>query len=637
MTDRRGVVEAEWDRRTMRPHPVTGRQVPDEQATVCRTRCVGPRPARWPEATFIVGNPPFIGNKRMRAVLGDPYVDALRAVYPEVPASADYVMYWWAKAARLVRRSTSETVERRFGLITTNSITQVFNRRVVERELEAEPPLSLVFALPDHPWVDSVDGADVRIAMTVGVAGRRDGLLLRVASEGAGEHGIPRVELECHRGRIHADLTVGPEVSGAVALQANRGICGQGVKVVGDGFFVDDPPWPPVVSPETGQPIVRRIVGTRDLLGGGPGRWVIDFFGLSERQAERLHPEAFQRALTTVKPIRDQNRRRSIRELWWRFAWERPVLRRALAGLSRYIATPSTARHRLFVRIDATVLWDGSLFAIASDDPFLLGVLSSHVHRVWSLAAGGRIGVGNDPTWTNTTCFEPFPFPSSGPGSGVGAGPVERERIARVAEEIEAHRERCLKDHPDLDLTSIYNVVEAVRAGRALTPAERSVHDRALVTLLARRHDRLDRAVLAAYGWPESLDDREVLQRLVDLNRERGEEEETGRIRWLRPERQAPDAPPNLAPSLPFPAPRGRAGGARARRPEGPPQFPRGHRRARSPGPRAPCLEPGGRRPTVPQGAAQAGTEGPGQPRRPRPCGRLRRGGRRAMATRPAS
>lgn len=530
-----------WDRTGYRPHPVTGEPVPDEAAAVVVSRFRNPRRASWPDADFVVGNPPFIGNKRMRAVLGDGYVNALRAAYPEVPESADYVMYWWARAAELVRQAQGEGAERRrFGLITTNSITQVFNRRVVTAALFGRPPLSLFFAVPDHPWVDSADGAAVRIAMTVagrGPAGGdgADGVLARVLYEEPGEDGEVRVALAVRRGRIHGDLSVGPDVAGAVPLSANAGLCGQGVKVVGDGFYLGGPFARRARSPATGVPVVRRIVGARDVLAGRPGSWIVDFFGLSEAEARELHPEAFQRVLTRVKPLRDQNRRRSIRELWWRFAWERPVLRAALSGLDSYFVTPSTAKHRLFVRVPAETLWDGSLFAIASDDPFVLGVLSSRVHRAWALAAGGTLE--DRPTWTNGTCFDPFPFPDPD-------DPAPREEVRRLARAIEEHRREVRERRPGLGLTPLYNVVEKVAAGAPLNEAEREIHDAGLATLLADLRGRLDRAVLRAYGWPEELGDHEVLEHLVRLNAERAAEEEGGRVRWLRPDLQARAAAP---------------------------------------------------------------------------------------------
>jgi hypothetical protein len=128
-------------------HPVTGEQVPDETALVPQWRYLNPRPAQWPQADFIVGNPPFIGASAMRAALGDGYTEALRGSWPAVPESADFVMYWWQRAADTVRVGEA----RRFGLITTNSLRQTFNRRVIEAEQRANPPLRLAFAIPDHP------------------------------------------------------------------------------------------------------------------------------------------------------------------------------------------------------------------------------------------------------------------------------------------------------------------------------------------------------------------------------------------------------------------------------------------------------------------------------------------------------
>ncbi|MDX9710116.1 MAG: hypothetical protein RBT64_11235 [Trichloromonas sp.] len=149
--------------------------VPDESGRVPLLRYVNPKEADWPEADFVV-NPPFIGDKRLRLSLGDGYVDALRNTYTMVPDSSEYVMYWWHKAANLARCGEI----RRFGFITTNSLRQTFNRRVVQYHLDAKPPLSLIFAIPDHPWVDSVDGAAVRIAMTVGSTESIDGRLCTV-------------------------------------------------------------------------------------------------------------------------------------------------------------------------------------------------------------------------------------------------------------------------------------------------------------------------------------------------------------------------------------------------------------------------------------------------------------------------
>jgi len=194
--DEWGMPVMRWDGETMRTDPATGRLVPDEAAVKVDEVYDGVTPAAWPKADFIVGNPPFVGNKRMRLTLGSGYADALRAAYRELPESCDFVMYWWHKVAALVQAGKVK----RFGFITTNSITQVFNRRVVAKYLDDKKPVHLVFAIPDHPWVDAVDGAAVRIAMTAAEKSEGEGVLAHVVQEkretGGRERAVTLVEWE---------------------------------------------------------------------------------------------------------------------------------------------------------------------------------------------------------------------------------------------------------------------------------------------------------------------------------------------------------------------------------------------------------------------------------------------------------
>ncbi|MDB5842821.1 MAG: SAM-dependent methyltransferase, partial [Polaromonas sp.] len=171
-------------------------------------------------------------------------------------------------------------------------------------------------------------------------------------------------------------------------------------------------------------------------------------------------------------------------------------MRQQLAGLPRYIATAETAKHRLFQFLDAAVLPDNALIAIASNDAFHLGVLSSRVHEAWALAVGGRLGVGNDPRYNKTRCFETFPFPDE----DTGLTPELRQRIASLAEQIDAHRKRQQAASPGLTLTGTYNVLEALREGRPLSAKEKTIHTQGLVSVLKELHDELDASVLQAYG-----------------------------------------------------------------------------------------------------------------------------------------
>jgi hypothetical protein len=231
-----------------------------------------------------------------------------------------------------------------------------------------------------------------------------------------------------------------------------------------------------------------------------------------------------------VKPERDLNNRASYRDQWWIFGEPRKDFRPALVGLPRYIVTIETAKHRFFVFLDASILPDNKLINIASDDAYLLGVLSSRVHVRWALSAGGRIGYGNDPVYVKSVCFDAFPFPV--------ATPEQANRIRELGEKLDAHRKARQALYPDLTLTGMYNVLEAMREGRELTDKERLIHDQGLVTVLRQLHDALDAAVADAYGWPQDLPDEEILARLVTLNAERTQEEKQGIIRWLRPEYQ---------------------------------------------------------------------------------------------------
>jgi hypothetical protein len=524
--------ETRWDGRSTRAHPVTGEQVPDERARLPVVAYDAARPAAWPACDYIVGNPPFIGNKRMRAALGDGYVEAVRRAWPAVPETADFVMYWWHHAAELVRTGRV----RRFGLITTNSITQTFNRGVVQTQLDAG--LTLAWAIPDHPWVDAAEGAAVRVAMTVGAAAderpsgprSQEGRLLTVATEGDTVGDVPAITYAERRGVINADLTIGADVTRATGLAANAGLCGQGIKVVGDGFYVDSQLDPRPLNPKTGVPVVRVVTNARDVLSGQHGSPIIDFFGLERDEALRIHPTAFQQVMDRVKPLRDTNKRDSIRDLWWRFAWERPVIRAAIKGLGRYMVTLSVSKHRFFVFIPELAVWDGALFAIASNDAFHLGVLSSRVHLVWADAAGGTLE--DRPTWTNGTCFDPFPFPA--------CSPAQQAAIRALGEELDAHRKRQQAAHPGLTLTGMYNVLAKLRSGAALTAKEKAIHEQGLCSVLRDLHDRLDAAVAAAYGWPVDLPDDELLARLVALNAARAAEEAAGTVRWLRPDYQIP-------------------------------------------------------------------------------------------------
>lgn len=528
MLDDQGRPVTRWDGRTMKKHPVTGENVPDESAQVPAMRYINPRIATWPDAEFVVGNPPFVGIARMRTVLGDGYAETIRATHPELPESCDYVMYWWNYAAQLVR----EGKVRHFGFITTNSLRQAFNRRILDAHLSDKNPMSLLFAIPDHPWVDSADGADVRIAMTVGEAGKHEGVINRVVSELTGEGLEIAVNFSQQKGIILPDLTIGANVAGAQVLTANAGIGNRGVQLIGTGFIVSDDR-AKSLGLEVVEGLERHIVkyrNGRDIMAVSRNVMVIDLFGLEIDEVRKRFLAVYQWVLERVKPERDQNNRASYREKWWIFGEPVKTTRDAIADLRRYIVTCRTAKHRVFVFLDRDVIPDAKLITIALDDAYYLGVLSSRVHVAWAMASGGWLGVGNDSNYNHSECFNKFPFPY--------VTESQNSCIRELAESLDTHRKRQQKQHSSVTMTDMYNVLEKLRSGQPLTEKEKVTHEQGLVSVLRQIHDDLDVAVFDAYGWPASLTDEEILERLVALNTERVAEERRGIIRWLRPEYQ---------------------------------------------------------------------------------------------------
>lgn len=530
--------------------------------------------ADWPEVEFIVGNPPFIGGKDIRERLGGDYAEAMWKANPRVPKSADFVMQWWDRAARTLVANHSPLI--RFGYVTTNSITQEFSRRVIANYLakpqplslkgeggaasaaegvgvlppaNAEPPpqplpggegLSIIMAIPDHPWTKATkDAAAVRIAMSVAERSTRTGQLYEVLSEAALDSDNPDIGYVEAVGRINANLTVGSDAASAKLLLANNGISSPGVKLHGSGFIVTEQK-----AKQLGlgaidglESHIRPYRNGRDLLQRSRGVMVIDLFGLDEKSARMRYPGAYEHLLREVKPERDKNRRESYKKHWWIFGEPRRELRSALSGLTRYIATVETSKHRIFQFLDAEILPDNKLLAIGSDDAFHLGILQSNAHIEWALRAGGWLGVGNDSVYVKSKTFDPFPFPD----------PTDAQRaiIADLAEELDETRKLAIAETDKLTMTELYNLREKLRSGDPMSDKDQHRATAARAGIVNRLHEQLDQAVADAYGWGEewaagTLGPSEIVGRLVALNHERAAEEAEGKIRWLRPDYQIP-------------------------------------------------------------------------------------------------
>lgn len=562
-----------WDGVTRKLHPVTGEEIPDPDAQVPLYTYVNPKRAPWPEVEFIVGNPPFIGSRNMRTELGDGYAEACWAARPHISGGADFVMHFWDEAAtRLLLKPIKGQVNplRRFGFITTNSITQTFSRRVIESHMGAKEPLSLVFAVPDHPWLKAAGKAAVRIAMTVAEKGEDGGVLAEVVSETGLNSDTPQVLLKRQEVRVSARLAAKANLQLVNRLDANNLVAWQGCKLVGSGFLIEARQRTTLARGED-YALARMpiYIAGSDLTRSQQGRYAIDLTGLSEEQARKQLPALFQHVHDYVRPERLQNRDQAFRDNWWLFGRRRPEMRDAFAALTRVIATSEVAKHRFFSFIEwPKHLIDGSVIGVAVDRAELLAVLSSRCHVLWTLTVAGRLE--DRPRYQHESAFMQFPFPHSADPTLSLSDPLyaQQERLRELAERLDTFRKDRLAEHSFLTMTGLYNALERLRELEhdcdvpPLSAAERDVHQAGLISVLKEIHDDIDRTVLAAFSWEDLIPElvgkpgatlpsphkteaqeraeEELLTRLVALNHERVVEERRGLVRWLRPDYQIP-------------------------------------------------------------------------------------------------
>lgn len=251
--------------------------------------------------------------------------------------------------------------------------------------------------------------------------------------------------------------------------------------------------------------VVRPVVSGIDLTQSPRGKWTIDFALMPEDEAA-LYELPFEYLKRVVYPVRSHNRRSSYAKKWWQYAEPRPGMRRALQGLSRFIATPEVSKHRLFTWVSRHVLCNQQTLVFARADDFFFGVLQSGLHEMWARRTGTQLREAESGfRYTPTSTFETFPFPWP-----PGKEPVDDPRvqaIAQAAKELVEKRDNWLK---------VEGLTDAERKKRTLT----NLYN-ARPTWLDMAHKKLDAAVAAAYGWSADLSDDEILARLLALNLER--------------------------------------------------------------------------------------------------------------------
>jgi len=429
-----------------------------------------PTEPQWPDAEFIVGNPPHVGSKHMREYgIEDEYVRALHKVYKgRIGAESDYVCYWFEKAREKIAKK--EVV--RAGLIGPQGIRGGANRKVLDRIKETG---DIFLTWSDREWV--VDGAQTHVSLV----GFDDGSEVLRMRDGAAVSSI------------NVDLTTGLDLTKAPRLEENLGVAFMGDTKAGKFDIAADVAKNMLAQQNPhGRPnsdVVLRWANGAGMTRLPREKWIIDFGVDRSMEDAALYEAPFEHIRKTVLPVRKKNARDLYRERWWIHAEPRPGMRKSLRGLKRFIGTVCHAKHRIFFWLPKGMVPSNGLIVFARDDDYFFGVLHSRIHAVWSLATGTHLETRF--RYTPSTTFEPFPFPA----------PNEKQAasIATAANALETFRQGWLKptSGPVRSLTQLYTE----------NP-----------TWLQQRHDQLDAAVAAAYGWAADLADSDVLGRLLALN-----------------------------------------------------------------------------------------------------------------------
>ncbi len=480
---------------------------------------------KWPEADIIVGNPPFLGGKFLRRELGDHYVAALfenfgRRVRPE----ADLCCYWFEKAREQIDMKKC----RRAGLLATQGIRGGASRDTLNRIKKTG---DIFFAESDRKWV--LAGANVHVSM--------------VGFDNGKQH--ERVLDGKAVTTINSNLSAVANLTEARQLSANADLVFMGDTKGGkfdlpeaDAFAMLHEPNPHGLP---NSDVVVPWANGFDITRRSRGMWIVNF-GTEPLESKASAYEApFKFIRKHVRELRLKNNREAYRDYWWRHVEARPGMLAALAPLPRFLVCVALSKHSLFVWLEAPLLPDHQLFAFARADDYFFGVVHSRFHAVWALRQGTRLETR--PRYTPTTCFETFPFPRP--------TPAQEAPIAIASRNLNELRERWLNP-PEwtveriLEFPGTFNgpwaryVVNPDKSGVGTVRYPRleardadcaaKLKKRTLTNLYNERpawldlaHKKLDSAVAAAYGWPTDLSDEQILERLLALNLQRADEEES--------------------------------------------------------------------------------------------------------------
>ncbi|MCA9526604.1 MAG: hypothetical protein KC549_09955, partial [Myxococcales bacterium] len=408
----------------------------------------------WMDA--FVGNPPFLGGRRVRSELGDAYTEWLGTAF-EASMNADLSAHFFTRAHALLGPHGAA------GLIATNTIAQGDTRTSGLAKLIASGA-ALYDATDSLPWPGEA-------AVTVSV--------VHFAVGEPSDHTRPFRLGGRVVPAINSRLRPTPERPAPASLSANATLSYNGCLVLGLGFTITTDERASLVTRDG-----RNAERIFPYLGGQEvnnsptqtfSRYVISFGNLSLREAEAW-PDLLEIVRERVKPERDRVRRDTHRKYWWHFGDKRPALQAALAPLPRCLVTSIVSKHLLFAWQPTDRIFSHKLYVFPVATWPWFTVLQSRIHAAWTWLLSSTMKT--DLNYSASDCFDTFPFPPD----------MADEALADAGEALYTARAAYLIAE-NQGLTATYNQLKD-----AAITTEPIQHLRAL-------HDALDRAVIRAYGW----------------------------------------------------------------------------------------------------------------------------------------
>lgn len=411
----------------------------------------------------VIGNPPFLGGKRISSELGGIYPLWLEN-QSGGNRSADLCARFFLRAHELLGEHGT------MGLIATNTIAQGDTREAGLARLLARE--AVIYDARDSLKWETGDAA-VTVS-TVHLSSGRPCEFVRPRLDG-----VPQPV-------INSRLRPTPERAAPQRLEQNGQLSFQGSIVLGMGFTLTPEEREALVAkdPKNGERIKPYLGGQE--VNSSPThdfhRYVIDFGAMSLEEAERW-PDLIEIVRREVKPDRDRQKRKALRERWWQFADKRPGLYEVLNGRTRCLVTSRVSKHLLFHFQPTGRVFSDRLYVFPIEAGAGFAALQSRVHERWARLLSSTLETRMN--YAATDCFETFPFPRPDPRGELPA-------LEAIGQTLYDERAAFMVD-TDQGLTATYNLLKDPAVTRRDAHGDR-------IERLRELHVQMDRAVLDAYA-----------------------------------------------------------------------------------------------------------------------------------------